>query len=322
MTTEKPRYSRKPLGSVRALALVTGTSPGYLYKLARSAPRMYHVVYREGEPGKGKLPKVTYNPEPPLKTFQQKLIATLLSAVEFPSYINGGVRSRSYRDDCALHVCAENVLGLDIATFYESVSSHGVKRLWQQFFNFAPEVAELLTALTTHSGHLPRGAPTSNYLANLLFWREEPNLHDQLAQRGIRYSRYVDDVSLTARRHLDNEEIQHAIAQVYGMFKSKGIKPNRKKQRISRRGHALRVHNVNVGGAEPSLPKSTRDEIRAGLHNLEGAICQQGLSEELQGRINHLGGKVGWLKHFDPERGTKAHQKLTAILTSAEVASS
>jgi hypothetical protein len=308
VTTEKPHYSRRPLGSVRALAYLTGTSTGYLHKLARTAPKSYQVVHREGKT------KVTYNPAAPLKEFQQKLIKVLLAAVAFPSYINGGVRGRSCRDDCALHVRAGTVVKLDIATFYESVSRQEVKKLWQQFFNFPPEVAELLTDLTTHRGHLPRGAPTSSYLANLLFWREEPKLHAELAQQDIRYSRYVDDVSLSVQRDMDSLEVANAVACVYGMFKEKGIKPNRKKRRVMRRGGALRVHNINVGGVEPSIPKSVRDEIRASLHNLEKAVQEDGPTGNLQGRIRHVGGKVAWLRQFHPEQGARAQEKLVAIL--------
>lgn len=310
--TEKPRYNRSPVSSVQALGFVTGTSPGHLHKLARLAPRSYQVVHREGNV------KVTYNPAAPLKEFQQKLITTLLAAVAFPSYINGGVRDRNCYDDCTLHVNAENIIKLDIATFYESVSQQEVKKLWQHFFNFSPEVAELLTDLTTHKGHLPRGAPTSNYLANLLFWREEPRLQADLAQQGIRYSHYVDDVSLSVCRDLNSSEVTDAFARVYGMFKEKGIRPNRRKQRVLRRGSALRVHNINVGGAEPSVSKRVRDELRAGLHNLEKTIREEGLTEDLQGRIRHLGGKIAWLKQFHPKRGAKAQQKLGEILSLAE----
>lgn len=311
--TEKPRYSRKPLGSVRALAFATKTPLGDLRKLARQAPKLYRVVTTEEPKGQGKL-KVTYEPAPPLKAFQQRLIKTVLATVAFPAYISGGVPKRSYRDDCVIHTRAEHIIKLDIASFYESCSRAEVRNLWQRFFNLPYEVAELLTALTTHKGHLPRGAPTSSYLANLLFWHEEHRLHANFAARGIRYSRYVDDISLSSTTPLDTPTVEAAITRLYGMFKSKGIRPNREKQRVMRQGGALRVHNINVGGDEPSIPKSARDEIRAGLHNLERAIVENGFTQELQGTVYHLQGKVAWLKHFHPERGLKAQEKLAGIL--------
>lgn len=316
MTTEKPRYSRKPVGSVGALGFVTDTPPAHLLKLAKQAPTSYRVVeVKESTKTEG-LTKVTYEPKPRLKAFQRKLIETILAGVEFPAYLSGGVRGCSYRDDCAIHVEAQTVIKLDIATFYESVTRDQIEKVWRQFFRFSPSVSELLTALTTHEGHLPRGAPASNYLANLLFWREEPGRCDTLARSGIRYSRYVDDVTLSTTRYLKKAEIEVAIALVYGMFKGKGIKPNRAKERILRLGGPLRVHNINVGGAEPAIPKQSRDEIRAGLYNLGRAVSETGVTADIQGRVNHLRGKAAWLKHFHPEQGIKAQAELTKILIS------
>ena len=312
--TEKPRYSLKPVGSLRALGFVTGTSPEQLLKLARQVPTSYRIVKTQESERAGGLTKVTYEPKPQLKALQGALNETILSKVQFPAYTSGGVRGYSYRDDCALHVDAETVVKLDIATFYESVTDDRIEKVWRQFFRYPPDVSGLLAVLTTHCGHLPRGAPTSNYLANLLFWREEPRLRDTLAKSGIRYSRYVDDVTLSATRYLENAEIEVAIALVYGMFKGKGIKPNRSKQHILRKGGPLRVHNINVGGSEPTIPRQFRDEIRSGIHNLAHVLKEKGMSADVEGRVKHLRGKIAWLKHFHPKLGTKAQQDLLNAL--------
>ena len=164
----------------------------------------------------------------------------------------------------------------------------------------------------------PAARRADQQLPNLLSWREEPRLHADFAAGGVRYSRYVDDISLSSTDRLDDLTVQGAITRLYGMFASKGIRPNREKQRVMRRPGALRVHNINVGGAEPTIPKVARDEIRAGLHNLERAVAEYGLTEEVQGTVRHLQGKVAWLKHFHPERGLAAQQKLVQILSVAQ----
>ena len=40
------------------------------------------------------------------------------------------------------------------------------------------------------------------------------------------YSRYIDDVALSAKRRLEPKDLQPAIRQVYGMFARKDVKPN------------------------------------------------------------------------------------------------
>lgn len=228
MTTEGPSYKNKPIGYVRALARALGKSVKELRHLAATAPYMYSIHKVDGS---GKMQKITYDPAPLLKEVQRKIIKVILASVKYPQYVNGGIKERNYRDDCQLHIRAKTVIGLDIATFFESVTQDEVKKIWLRFFRFSPEVAELLTQLTTHEGHLPRGAPTSSYIANLIFWDIEPRMRESLMHRNIRYSRFIDDVSLSSERYLNDQDINHAISSVYGMFISKGVKPNRKKSK-------------------------------------------------------------------------------------------
>ena len=124
----------------------------------------------------------------------------------------------------------KTVIRLDISAFFESVDAIEIKKLWQYFFHFPLSISKLLTQLTTHQEYLPRGAPSSTPLANLIFWDVEPKLVGRLEQASLTYSRYVDDITISASRKLSNDKIGWVIGQVYGMFFSKNIKPNRDKR--------------------------------------------------------------------------------------------
>ena len=208
-----------------------------------------------------------------------------------------------------LHTKAKTVISLDISTFFESVAEEEVRKLWQYFFHFPPQVADLLTRLTTYKGRLPRGAPSSSYLANLMFWDVEPSIHDLLEERGIIYSRFVDDVSLSAKRRLNRQEIGEAIGQVYGMFYRKGVMPNREKQSITHNS-SLRIHNINVNDVVPTIPKQIRREVRAEIHSFVAEVEQHGLSDELKKRFEQLRGKTAWIRQFHPDQGLKLQEKL------------
>ena len=311
MMTERPLYNRKPIGSTRALARTLDESTKTLGFLAARAAGMYPIHKIEGS---GSERKVTYNPSTPLKKMQQKIIKVILASVSFPQYLNGGVKQRSYRDDCQLHVGAKTVISLDIATFFESVTEQEVIRIWKRFFHFSPEVAELLTGLTTHEGRLPRGAPTSSYLANLVFWDVEPRISANLKQQGVTYSRFVDDVSLSSTRYLKPQEISPMLSQIYGMFASKGVKPNRKKQRVlyANKGSVF-VHDINVGGSISKMPGRVRKSIRAEVHNLARDMQQNGASRESLALMPHVVGNVSWMNQFHPEEAAKLREKLSLI---------
>lgn len=311
MMTEKPFYKHKPIGSTRTLARTLGESTNTLNMLGVHAPSMYPVHKIEGS---GSTRKITYNPSMPIKKMQQKIIKVILASVSFPQYLNGGVKERSYRDDCQLHVGAKTVISLDIATFFESVTEQEVIKIWKRFFHFSPEVAELLTRLTTHEGRLPRGAPTSSYLANLVFWDVEPRISANLKQQGVMYSRFVDDVSLSSPRYLKTREMSPMLSQIYGMFASKGVKPNRKKQKVlyTNKGSVF-VHDINVGGSISKMPKRVRKAIKAEVHNLVRDVQQNGASQESLALVPHVVGNISWMNQFHPQEAADLRKKLSSV---------
>ena len=292
-----------------------------MINLANRASGMYRVA-KDGLDEKG---KIIYDPASPLKETQQRINDVIMTAVDFPSYINGGIRGRNYRDDCLLHVGARTVINLDISTFFESVSERAIRNLWLRLFGFAKPVAQILTRLTSYKGRLPRGAPTSSYLANLLFYDSEPGLVDKLSTMEITYSRYIDDVSLSATHSLSKDDVTQAIGFVYGMFLQKGVKANRVKQRVGYSSRPLRVHAINVNASEPTIPKDVRRGIKAGVHNLWRDYEVQGLTGELLGRMRVVQGQVAWMMQFHPIQGAqlkvsigKLVQELNSVVPASE----
>lgn len=317
MMIEGPSYKNKPIGYVRALARALGRSVEELKYLAATAHLMYSV---HEVAGSGKTQKITYNPAPLLKEVQRKIIKAMFTSVKYPQYVNGGIKERNYRDDCELHVRAKTVIGLDIATFFESVTRDEVRKIWLRFFSFSPEVAELLTQLTTHEGHLPRGAPTSSYIANLVFWDIEPRVRESLMRQNIRYSRFIDDVSLSSERYLNDQDVNRAISSVYGMFISKGVRPNRKKEQILyvNKG-GVYVHDVNVGGSNSKIRKEVRRGIKAEVYNIVRDIRQNGRSSTYLDSMPHIIGTIAWLNQFHPEEAATLRQALASTYDDLEL---
>lgn len=63
---------------------------------------------------------------------------------------------------------------------------------------YSPDVAHILTQLTTFKGHLPQGAPTSPTLANLVGLNYDKLLLDICIKNNLKYTRYVDDLWFSA----------------------------------------------------------------------------------------------------------------------------
>src|SRR6185436_20457188 len=66
------------------------------------------------------------------------------------------------------HLGKHLVVRIDIQDFFSSITDRQIYSVWADKLGNSPPVASLLTTLTTYRRHLPQGAPTSTYLANLV----------------------------------------------------------------------------------------------------------------------------------------------------------
>lgn len=234
----KPRYLCSPIRSKASLSRALGVPITVLEQLALVANQKYRLAQPIPKPdGTFRQP---FDALPPLKDIHRRLKLRVFEKVWFPDYLTGSLKGRDAVKNAALHAGAAIVISEDIKDFYPSISTSVVQSIWVGFFRFSPDVAELLAVLCTKDGALPQGAIPSSYLANLAFWDQEWKLYERFREKGIAYSRYVDDVTLSSKIPLANEDLTQCIASVYGLMNSKGLRPKRKKQEIHR-GHASMI---------------------------------------------------------------------------------
>lgn len=135
-------------------------------------------------------------PKPILERFHRRLFV-LFERIEKPDYLQSGVKGRSYITNARLHVSSAPLVKIDLKKFYPSVNSARVYRLLHETLQCSPDVAGLLTKLTTYDGHVPTGSCVSQLLA---FFAAKP-MFDELdslaANSGLRFSCYVDDLTFS-----------------------------------------------------------------------------------------------------------------------------
>ena len=112
-----------------------------------------------------------------------------------------------------LYACSENncyafdtvnqelICGIDIKDYFPSIIN---KRVWGFFksIGYNEIMAKNFTNLTTYRGQLPQGAPTSPMIANLISWRMDKRLANFCERRGLKYSRYADDITISGDHSL------------------------------------------------------------------------------------------------------------------------
>lgn len=186
---QSPLYrmrSRKRLAQV-----VFNVELALLVRLA-SKPSNYRVFdIKQGE----KTRQVEV-PKPLVERIHRRLFA-LFERIEKPDYLQSGVKGRSYITNARLHLGAVPLVKLDIKKFYPSVDSARVFRFFHEKLQCSPDVAGLLTKLTTYDGHIPTGSCVSQLLA---FFAAKPMFDDldHLAtEYQLSFSCYVDDMTFS-----------------------------------------------------------------------------------------------------------------------------
>ena len=309
---DRPTYPHRRIQSVQAVCRALGLAEPMLRSITERAPKMY--IGPKPKPKKNGGVRYVFDTESPLKALLRKINSVFFRKVHFPQYLTGSLAGRDFVANVDIHKGSRWADTEDIAQFFDCIAATHVYRIWREFFGFDAKVAELLTRLTTKDGHVFQGTPTSSYLANLAFWEREPALVERLAGRGIRYSRYVDDITMSAAGETGEEDKRWAISQVYAMIGGAGFRPQRAKHKILTARGPITIMGLNANAdLQPTLTKQERANIRAQVFHLEQILAERKTEHEVRRALNQASGKVGRLRRLHKLEAMALRGRLDAI---------
>lgn len=312
-TPKVPWYRYAPIASLDALALALGVTKEAILAARASIASSYR---RQELPKKDGGVRVTYSVAKPLKAIQKRILHCILRKADMPDYLLGGRPGRSYLDNVQYHCGAKVLFGEDVSSFYPSIKRVRVHSIFQHLFHFPPEVAECLADLCTYQGEVPQGAPPSGDLANLALWRREPGLVARFEEKGFRYSRYVDDVYVSAPRLISSQDKTWIVGEILALLKLEGFQVKRTKHELATSRSAMRVHRVGINAGRPSISKKVRSKLRADVHRLMIACSLRGDEENVRRMCCSLRGRAAALKRLHPNE----YARLSSQLDVAESA--
>ena len=142
----RPCFKGKPIATLDALARALHVSPRQLHWAIGRADALYRPM-KPITKSDGSV-RQTYDPAAPLKDIQRRINRNIFSRVEFPTYLQGGIRDRKnprhWVANARMHTNAAIVINEDIAGFFPSVTRQQIRGVWQYFFRFPPPIAETL----------------------------------------------------------------------------------------------------------------------------------------------------------------------------------
>ncbi|QUI72260.1 reverse transcriptase family protein [Pseudoalteromonas sp. M8] len=311
---DKPYYPHKPIGSVAILANTLGITELKLRAIASDSDNSYtEFLISDGK-------RTVCEPKFELKKLQKRINRRIFEKVQYPEYLQGGIKSTSKRDyvqNALIHSKATTLISLDIRRFFDNVKESYVYDVYKYLFKFPDEVAELLARVTTYRGTLPQGACTSTYLANLIFFNSEYRVVSILRGRGISYSRLLDDVTLSSGENLKKEEVTNSIKEVIDLFKKYDLRQNNKKLKVEYRDTPngdFCVTGLWVEHSTPKLKKKERKYIRQLVYETEKLYRTDRTSEKYHELWGKASGKVAKLNRLGHKQSDSLRQRLSNIL--------
>ena len=128
-----------------------------------------------------------------LKDIQNRLKDRVFSNVIFPYYVIGSTKKRSGVLNARLHSGLLFHFKTDLSSYFDFISYKVVNRALLRL-GFSGPIAELITKLVTYKGHVPQGAATSSFIANLVGLEFDAEILSISKELNIIYTRYVDDL--------------------------------------------------------------------------------------------------------------------------------
>lgn len=273
--------SLSSLVSIRKLEYVLGIERDVLHECAKRAGAFYRPFAQRKTRGEGKW-RLIDNPKSEMKRVQTAIKSHLLSKVTFPDSILGGVPGKSTMDNADLHKGQPVIVTIDLKDCFPRTGDKLVFQRFKEVFGCSAQIASLLTKLTTFQHRVPQGAPTSNGVVNLVLLPLHDELKAMAAERGLKFSIYVDDITISGPSAEDMIDLAVKV--------------------IQRHGYAVRNRKVNVMRATDrqevvgftvnrgvSLAKPKVDSIRRAILDLQGRESVHSYQlASLKGRINHV----------------------------------
>lgn len=211
-------------------------------------------------------------PSDELKAAQRKLLAWLETNYGFSEHVTGFRRGKSLWDNAKPHSGKKAVVNVDVEDFFPSVTETKVSKALVAIGIPETSIPEFLR-LTTYRGCLPQGAPTSPFIANLVFAPVDDAVVKLLKKydKKAKYTRYADDLTFSS----NDSKIVNAIRIIEdGILPRFGFRAKKKKTCVYRAHTRQTVTGLVVNGKKPRISRERYMKIRSLAWK---ELCGQGI---------------------------------------------
>ncbi|WP_426143197.1 reverse transcriptase family protein [Pseudomonas sp. DWP3-1-2] len=319
------KVTLKSISTVENLAVALSVKPALLSE-ALSLPDDRRYTKSEIPKSDGGVRRI-YNPDYLIRLVQRRINSRIFSdpnIISWPDFLYGSIPnhrnssgqevSKDHIACAAVHCGAKSLLKLDVQNFFDNIHSSIIFNIFNKLLKLPEPVSSALTNICTYEFHLVQGALTSSYLASLCLYDLEAHVVDRLSRKGIKYTRFVDDITLSTK--ISNFDFTYARSVVEQMLTAKDLPLNSNKcKAYYSSSEPLMVHGLRICFKEPRLPSDEVRRIRASVKNIEIIAAERAyrLTHAYRHDFNRCMGKVNKLARLGHIQHTKLVARLVAV---------
>ena len=217
--------------------------------------------YRQASvPKKGGGVRNLLVPDHLLCRIQKNILRHVLADFPISDYAMAYKTGTAIVENAKPHAGMKEILKLDIRNFFDSITYFQVYRNAFPAVYYPPPIRTMLASLCCCRDSLPQGAPTSPAVSNLVMKPFDEYLGAWCEERGIRYTRYCDDLTFSGK--FDRREVQN---KVRGFLAAYGFELNEKKTRLQKAHQRQTVTGIVVN-EKPQASREYRRRLRAEVY--------------------------------------------------------
>lgn len=170
------------------------------------------AVFCTSEPKSDGTSRPIVKPNKPLNRWLKQVKRTLYQQrKDWPPFIHGGVKKRSYVSFARPHTNKNTVVTIDIHNCFGSITQQEVQAALIKKLDLSDGLASRLAAKLCYKRRVPQGFATSSYLTNLYLNDTLLHINRQMKRRRVDMTIYVDDIALSAQR-IDSAEVINLVS--------------------------------------------------------------------------------------------------------------
>jgi len=202
-------------------------------------------------------------PSRELKAIQSWILRNILDKLSPSIYSKGFEKGTSILDNAFPHIGSTFVLTIDLENFFPTVKASKVFTLFKSV-GYNKEMCVLLTNLCVFKGGLPQGAPTSPKLSNLICDKLDSRINGYAGPKGIVYTRYADDITLSAN---NIQKLQKAKDFIGTIISDENFKINKSKTKLCGTKRQKIITGLVLSESSAGIGRVKLREIRAKIHH-------------------------------------------------------